>query len=256
MWAPGEVELVELLGDHGDPRRALHQARVVQRVDEVVGAELVETIRGQSPEPLVGQPQRGGEQVLLVVLEVHHVGSAEGRDGALGCLANHLARRPGADHGLVRVASPVPEPAVEPLVVDALEARLADGRDPVRVALAAEDDLDALRRHLLAEVERLDDAVDVELPEVEEEDPHPTASRIATACGSPLNGDSGVVGRLPEEAPAVVRVARLEGLVGQRSTKSARSITSKSERRCASVVWHDGSRGRRADDAEAQLPDP
>ena len=45
-------------------------------------------------------------------------------------------------------------------------------------------------RHLLAEVERLDDAVDVELPEVEEEDPHPMASRMATACGSPLKGDT------------------------------------------------------------------
>ena len=100
----GEVELVELLGDHGDPRRSLHQARVVERVDEVVGAELVEAVRGQSPEPLVGQPQRGGEQVFLVVLEVHDVGSAEGRDGALRRLADHLARRPGADHGLVRIA--------------------------------------------------------------------------------------------------------------------------------------------------------
>ena len=37
----GEVEFVELLGDHGDPRRALHQARIVERVNEVVGAELI-----------------------------------------------------------------------------------------------------------------------------------------------------------------------------------------------------------------------
>ena len=52
------------------------------------------------------------------------------------------------------------------------------------------DDLDPGGGHLLAEVERLDDAVHVQLPEMEEEDPHPTASRIASSCGSTLNGGS------------------------------------------------------------------
>jgi hypothetical protein len=163
----------------------------VGRVNEVLAAELVEPLGRQSAELLVGDPQRRGEQVLLVVLEVDDVGAAEGRDRPLCRLPDDLARRPGADNGLARVLGPAAEDPVQLVVGDAIEARLTDLSDPTTWSFSAERHLDAGGRQLLAEVEGLDDAVHVELAEVEEEDPHRAASFIARVNSSPLN-DEGV----------------------------------------------------------------
>src|ERR671910_769082 len=110
--------------------------------------------------------------MLLVVLEVDHVGCPQLARHLLGRLADDLSWRPGADHRVGRVDGPLAELPLEPVVVDALEVRVADGPDPVGRPDAAERHLHAPRGQLLAEVERLDDAVHVELAEVEEEYSH------------------------------------------------------------------------------------
>ena len=113
--------------------------------------------------------------MFLVVLEVHDIGRAEHGGRSLSRPADHLSRRPGADHRLIIMARPVAQLLLETVVVDDLEAGLADGGDEVGLPAPAEHHLDAVPRHFLPEVEGLDDAVHVQL-EVEEQDPHPTVS--------------------------------------------------------------------------------
>ena len=157
-------------------------------VNEVVGADPVQPGARQPGELLVGEPERARKEVLLVVLEVDHVRSVEDLRRPLGRLANHLARGPGADHGLLRLAGPAAQEAVEALVVDAFEAGLPDRFDPLGRTLPAERHLDARGRHLLSQVKSLDHAVHVELAVVQEEDPQLTVSLSAISCGSPPNG--------------------------------------------------------------------
>ncbi len=190
MGAVREVELVELLGDHRDPRGALDQRGVAGRVDELLVGEAVLPLRRESADLVVGQPESGGHQVLLVVLEVDDVGRVQGGRGAFRRAPDDLAGSPGADHRLGRLAAPAGEQPVEAVVVGDLEAGLPDRLDPVGRPTAAEDHFDPLRVHLLAEVERLDDAVHMELAEVKEEDPHPTVSRRASSSASPPKGGS------------------------------------------------------------------
>ena len=126
--------------------------------------------------------------MLLVVLEVDHVRAAEGGDRPLRRPANDLARRPGADDRLRGLPCPGSEPPIEVVVGDAVEARLTDLGYPPGRPLAAERHLDALGGQLLAQVEGLDDAVHVELAEVEDQNPHRAASFIASSRSSPQNG--------------------------------------------------------------------
>src|SRR3954464_14543375 len=105
--------------------------------------------------------------MLLVVLEVDHVWAAESPDPPLGRPANDLAGGPGTDHRLLGLTRHRAQRSIELAIRDAAKARFPDLRDPPHRALAAERHLDTGSGELLAEVERLDDAVHVELAEVE-----------------------------------------------------------------------------------------
>ena len=206
-----DVELVELLGDHRDRRCVLHQARVVSRVDEVVGAELVLSLARQAAQGLVRQAQGGREQVLLVVLEVHDVGRVERPRRPLGGLPDHLARSPGADDRLVGIPAPLPELPVELPVVDAGEAGLADRGDPARVALAAEHHLDARRRSSPRRGGTPGSRCSRAASRSGGRGPSPDGLPRRDLMRVAAEGRQRVVGRVAEEAPAVVGIARARG---------------------------------------------
>ena len=62
-------------------------------MDEVVGAQLVLSLGRQAAQLLVGQLQRRGDQVLLVVLQVHDVRARVHGGERLGQRADVLPRR-------------------------------------------------------------------------------------------------------------------------------------------------------------------
>ena len=95
MREAGLVELVQLLGDHGDPRGAGHELLGAGRVDQPLRGEPVLLGHRAAPDVLDRVADRLAVEVPLVVLEMDDVGDPDPPDELLGRGPDDLARGPG-----------------------------------------------------------------------------------------------------------------------------------------------------------------